>query len=128
MRRKMKLQVNPSPDWHVTGQGKRKDGWDEKGGWEGGIERGKRRGVIERWWARRFPEPAAELNRLGACRSGELRRGVSGSGKVFYGSPLGLQHALVRHGHCLRSDPKPGEQRSVCVCECVRPLTLFSRV
>ncbi len=29
----MKLQVNPSSDWHVTGQRKRKDGWDKKGGW-----------------------------------------------------------------------------------------------
>ncbi|KAL1266816.1 hypothetical protein QQF64_002491 [Cirrhinus molitorella] len=92
----MKLQVNPSPDWHVTGQRKRKDGWDKKRGWEGWTDRKrKEEGCDREMVTRLFPEPAAELIRLGAWRSGELRRGVSGSGKGFCGSPAGLRHALV---------------------------------
>ncbi len=92
---KMKLQVNPSSDWHVTGQRKRKDGWDKKRRVGGTNRKGKEEGCDREMVARQFPEPAAELIYLGTWRSGELCRGVSGSGKVFYGSPAGLRHALA---------------------------------
>lgn len=87
----------------------------------------KEEGCDREMVARRFPEPAAELIRLVAWRSGELRRGVSGSRKGFYSSPAGLRHALVRHGHsyklmphCLRSDPKTW-QTEVCACVYTAP-------
>ncbi len=88
----------------------------------GGTNRkGKEEGCDREMVARQFPEPAAELIYLGTWRSGELCRGVSGSGKVFYGSPAGLRHALALWTllqlmpHCLRSDPKTWRTEGLCV-------------
>lgn len=67
----MKLQVNPSTGWHVTGQ-KRKGGWKKsRGGGKknrvGGTNETRKEEVFDRdMVARLFPEPAVELIRLEA--------------------------------------------------------------
>lgn len=76
---------------------------EKKRGWE--LWEGCDREMV----ARLFPEPAAELIRLGAWRSGELRRGAPGSGIAFYGcvdSPAGLRSATdtsINWCHAARS-------------------------
>lgn len=71
---------------------------DRRRGRVGGTNRMRKEEVCDREMvARLFPEPAVELIRLGARRSGELRRGVSGSGKGFCSGPAGLRHAPVQH-------------------------------
>lgn len=64
----------------------------------GGTNRMRKEVMCDREMvARLFSEPAVELIRLGARRSGELRRGASRSGKGFCSSSAGLRHAPVKH-------------------------------